>query len=114
MSRPAVRVFDARAVALGPDPVEPDAIVAGDPVATGAALARWSDGSENGVWRVEPGVFTDVEVEETFVVLDGRATIEHEGSVYELGPGSICVFAEGAQTRWTVTETILKAYVIRG
>lgn len=114
MSEPLVRVFDARAVELTPDPVEPDAIVSGDPVATSAEVARWSDGSENGVWRVEPGVFTDVEVEETFVVLAGRATIEHEGSVYELGPGSVCVFGEGAETTWTVTETLLKAYVIRG
>ena len=113
MSRRAVTVVDARAVALEPDPVDPETILAGEPNAEAGEIGRWSDGSENGVWRVEPGVFTDVEVEETFVVLSGHATIEHEGRVYDLGPGSVCVFEAGAETTWRVTETLLKVYVIR-
>ena len=56
--------------------------------------------------------FTDTEVEETFVVLEGRATVEHVGTSYELGPGSVCAFAAGAETTWIVHETLLKVYVI--
>ena len=112
--RKPVTVVDAREVELEPDPVDPETILAGSPVASAAEVAQWSGGAETGVWRIEPGVVTDVEVEETFVVLDGRATIECEGEIHELRPGSVCVFAAGAETKWTVTETLLKVYVIAG
>ena len=108
-----VTVVQMTEVALAPDPLEADAILEGEPVAKAAEVARWSDGSETGIWSISPGVVTDTEVEETFVVLSGRATLEHEGETYELGPGSVCVFQAGAETTWRVTETLLKAYVIR-
>jgi len=58
-------------------------------------------------------VVTDVEVDEVFVVLSGRATIEfEEGRILEVGPGDVAVPPEGAATRWTVHETLRKVYQI--
>lgn len=65
------------------------------------------------MWRCLPGTFDDVEVDESFVVIEGRATVECEGVRHELRPGSICVFAAGAETSWSVDETLLKVYVLR-
>ena len=94
----AVVVVQTTEVELEPDPLDPAAILEGEPEAKAAEVARWSDGSEIGVWSISPGVVTDTEVEETFVVLSGRATLEHGGEIYELGPGSVCTFQAGAET----------------
>lgn len=60
-----------------------------------------------------PGVVTDVEANELFVVVSGRATVEVEGGgTLEVGPGSACVLREGDRTTWTVHETLRKAYHI--
>jgi uncharacterized cupin superfamily protein len=56
---------------------------------------------------------TDTEVDEVFVVLQGRATLEFDGSdeVLELHPGVVGRLAAGARTRWTVTDTLRKVYI---
>ena len=64
------------------------------------------------MWRCTPGRFRDVEVDETFVVIEGRATIEFEGGKVEVGPGDVCVLSAGAETVWTVHETLLKGYAL--
>ena len=67
-----------------------------------------------GVWQHGPGVSTDVEADEVFVVLSGRATIEFdEHPTIECGPGDLVLLPAGASTRWTVHETLRKVYVIR-
>ena len=66
-----------------------------------------------GIWRCTPGTVTDVEADETFVVLSGRATIEHDGASHEVGPGDVCVLPAGAETKWTVHETLTKVFVNR-
>jgi len=56
----------------------------------------------------------DVEADEAFVVLTGRATIEVEGGpTLEVGPGDLGLLPAGARTTWTVHETLRKVYVIR-
>lgn len=66
-----------------------------------------------GIWQITPGVVTDTEADELFVVVGGRATIEVEGGdTLEVGPGSACVLREGDKTTWTVHETLRKAYHI--
>ncbi|QKV97331.1 cupin domain-containing protein [Streptomyces sp. NA02950] len=65
------------------------------------------------MWRITPGVVTDTEANELFVVVSGRATIEGEGgSVLDVRPGGRCVLREGDRTTWTVHETLRKAYHI--
>ncbi len=64
-----------------------------------------------GIWQITPGVVTDTEANELFVVVSGRAAIETDGGqVREVGPGDACALREGDRTQWTVRETLRKAY----
>lgn len=75
------------------------------------SLAR-IPGGELGLWEAAPGVETDTEVDEVFVVLAGAATVEVEGGpTLELRPGSACRLHAGDRTTWTVTETLRKLYL---
>lgn len=110
----AVSVPDLPDSDLEPEDLEPDQIVSGEPVVTGRVLWESADGRQvRGIWQITPGVVTDVEANELFVVVRGRATIEVEGGgTLEVGPGSACVLREGDKTTWTVHETLRKAYHI--
>ncbi|WP_159941018.1 MULTISPECIES: cupin domain-containing protein [unclassified Nocardiopsis] len=105
----SLHVADA---ALSPDPLDPAQIVAGDPVVTSAVLWESADGTQSrGVWQITPGVVTDTETDEMFVVLSGRATVEVEGGpTLEFGPGDVGLLREGDRTTWTVHETLRKVY----
>ncbi|GGO92609.1 cupin domain-containing protein [Wenjunlia tyrosinilytica] len=99
---------------LEPEPLDPSQIVSGTPEVTGKVLWEAEDGRQiRGIWQITPGVVTDTEADELFVVVSGRATIEIEGGdSYEVGPGDACVLREGDRTRWTIHETLRKAYHI--
>ncbi|MFI0262175.1 cupin domain-containing protein [Streptomyces sp. NPDC017056] len=99
---------------LEPEPLDPAQIISGEPVVTGKVLWESPDGKQiRGIWQITPGVVTDTEANELFVVVSGRATIEIEnGPALEVGPGDACVLREGDRTRWTVHETLRKAYHI--
>jgi uncharacterized cupin superfamily protein len=101
-------------VTLEPEPLDPAQIVSGSPVVTGAVLWESADGKQlRGIWQITPGVVTDTEANELFVVVSGRATVEVEGGdTLELGPGTAAVLREGDRTTWTVHETLRKAYHI--
>jgi hypothetical protein len=104
----------AAEVILEPEDLDPSQIVSGDPRTSGAILSRSDDGRIlRGVWECTPGVVTDVEQDELFVILEGRATVEVEGgSALELRPGVVGVLERGARTRWTVHETLRKVFQI--
>ena len=107
------RVIHAAALALDWEQVPPAQSVAGDP-RTGSAEAVSTPGIDVGVWSHTPGVSTDTEADEVFVVLSGRARIEFaDGAVLDVGPGDIGILPRGAQTTWTVHEELRKVYVIR-
>jgi uncharacterized cupin superfamily protein len=122
----SVTTFDLRApfaldvadAALTEYPLAPEQILAGDPRVSSLTLHESVDPAtgrtvERGVWQITPGVVTDVEADELFVVLTGRATIAFaDGQILEVGPGSVAVLPEGAVTRWTVHETLRKVYQI--
>ena len=107
----AVSVADA---VLTPDELDPASIVSGDPRTASLVLDERPGAErtvERGIWEITPGVVTDVEADEMFVVLSGRATIEiQDGPTLEVGPGDVAVLPEGAVTRWTVHETLRKVY----
>lgn len=107
-----MQVHHVAAMALEPDALEPDQVVAGTPDVRAAVLA--SDGVvERGVWEITPGTVTDVEADELFVVISGRATIEVEdGPTLEVGPGDAVVLEAGARTCWTIHETLRKVYQV--
>jgi uncharacterized protein len=105
----AVPVADAELTVDGPDPLS---VIAGNPVTSSLVLAE-SDTAERGIWQITPGTVTDVEADEMFVVISGRATIAVEGGpVFDVGPGDVCVLSEGDRTTWTVHETLRKVYQI--
>jgi uncharacterized cupin superfamily protein len=107
------RVVPGLAAALHPDPLDPAQVVSGDPRVSSLGLVD-EEGLAIGVWEHSPGVSSDVEVDEVFVVLAGRATIEVEGGpTLEVGPGDVGQLEAGARTRWTVHGTLRKVYVTR-
>lgn len=107
-----------RAVALADSeldaaPLAPEQVVDGDPEVRVLALHA-ADDLEVGVWQHGTGVSTDVEADEVFVVLSGRATVEVEGGpTLQVGPGDVGLLTAGARTTWTVHETLRKVYVVR-
>jgi len=110
--QPPVISIGAAEAPLEPDPLDPEQVLEGDPQTSAYVLATGPDGEESGVWRCTPGRFRDVEADETFVVLEGRATIEYDGGRVEVGPGDVCTLAAGIETVWTVHETLLKGFRI--
>ncbi len=111
-------VVSPASVELAEEPLDPDTVIDGDPRTSAGeiAAAPLADGTtmETGIWSCTPGVVTDVEADETFMVLSGHALIEHAGESHEVGPGDVCVLPAGAETKWTVYETLTKVYVTFG
>ncbi|WEO94049.1 cupin domain-containing protein [Streptomyces sp. FXJ1.172] len=99
---------------LESDPLDPAQIVAGNPEVTAKVLWESPDGRQiRGIWQITPGVVTDTEADELFVVISGSATIEVEGGpTLTVGPGDMGVLRAGDRTTWTVHETLRKAYAI--
>jgi uncharacterized cupin superfamily protein len=98
---------------LPESPLDPVKVVSGEPV---VRLAEIHDADDLGIgiWQHGVGVSTDVEVDEVFVVLSGRATIEVDGGpTLEVGPGDVGHYPAGTRTTWTVHETLRKVYVVR-
>ncbi len=97
---------------LEPLPLDPEQILAGAPATFGVTLFE-RDGVECGVWEITPGVVTDTEEQEVFLVISGSATIEIEdGPTLRVGPGDIGALRRGDRTTWRVHETLRKLYVI--
>jgi hypothetical protein len=104
----------AAELALDEDELPAEQVLEGDLRVRSRALWTSPDGAiETGVWEITPGVSTDVEADETFVVLSGAATVEVEGGpALELAPGVVGGFAAGARTVWRVRETLRKVYTV--
>ncbi|MEU3841070.1 cupin domain-containing protein [Streptomyces sp. NPDC028635] len=107
----ALHVPDADLV---PEPLDAAQIVSGSPEVTGKVVWESEDGRQvRGIWQITPGVVTDTEADEMFVVLSGSATVEVEdGPTLHVGPGDMAVLREGDRTTWTVHETLRKVYAI--
>jgi uncharacterized cupin superfamily protein len=106
--------LDAAGLELEPGELSDDQIIEGAPSVAERALWTSVDGRrESGVWEITVGVSTDVEAEEVFVVVSGRARVEVEGGpVLELSPGVVGAFAAGDRTVWRVSETLRKVYTV--
>lgn len=104
---------DAAALRLSHAPLPADEVQEGSPTTASALLSTIGD-TEIGVWEMTPGTASDVEADEVFVVLSGRATIAFDDPRLpdlEVGPGSVVRLGEGQRTVWTVSETLRKIYV---
>lgn len=85
--------------------------VAGSPTTATAELGSFK-GVEYGIWEMTPGTSTDIETDEVFVVVSGRARIEFpdDGYSIEVAAGDLVRLATGQHTVWHVTETLRKVY----
>ena len=94
------------------DPVAADQVVDGAPT-TGFTTVTTFGELEVGVWEMTVGAMQDVESDEFFVVIAGRATVTFDADdrVMNLSVGSVARLAAGEHTVWTVTETIRKVYI---
>lgn len=73
------------------------------------------EGIRSGVWEVTPGSFrsTRPQYHEMCQIVSGSATIEEEdGTTFEVQAGSLFITPEGWTGRWTVHETLRKAWVV--
>jgi uncharacterized protein len=106
--RPRLLAPDAAIVALADaDPV------AGEPRSAAMALETLAD-VEVGIWEIDPGVARDVEADEVFVVLSGRAEVALDsGELLALEPGTVVRLYAGDRTTWTVHERLRKLYLSR-
>ena len=91
----------------------PDAGLADDPDGTTRWVALEETGAgEVGIWEIDPGTATDVESDEVFVVLSGRATVSVGGwPDVTVGPGDVVRLRAGAATTWVVAERLRKVYL---
>ena len=82
-----------------------------------APVAGWVqvgsiEGAAVGIWEHSVGTSGDVEEDEVFVVLSGRATVTEEGcDPVDFGPGDIGHLTAGTRTTWVVHETLRKIWV---
>ncbi len=99
---------------LDPGELDPASVLEGTPEVTEATLWTSEDGRIiRGVWQITEGTVTDVEADELFVVVSGKATVAVEGGpTLELAPGVLGVLARGARTTWIVHETLRKVFQI--
>ena len=95
---------DVLGSALTPD--EPNALDT-------AAAALVSIGElEVGLWEAGPGVDSDVEVDEIFLVLSGAGSVSFaDGSRLDLHPGVLVRLHAGDETIWEITQRLRKLYL---
>ncbi len=108
-------VTNAASVALTHEAVPDEQRLAGTPTTAAVELGAFGD-AEIGIWEMSVGTMSDVETDEVFVVLSGRATVELEpggpdAETIEIAAGSVVRLAGGTRTVWTVTETLRKVYI---
>lgn len=108
-----ITVVNAAAATVPTGPLAADYVRSGRPE-SGVVDLPAPPGLEVGIWEHTVGSSTDVEVDEVFVVISGRATITvGDQPPVEIGPGDVVTLAEGTETRWTIYEALRKVYVTR-
>jgi len=92
--------------------VPPTQVVSGNPRVGTTQLGQLGEHTI-GVWEISPGISTDIESEEFFIVLFGQATVAFSNGrpPLRLNAGSVGHLAVGTETTWTVTETLRKVYL---
>ncbi|MEV4127206.1 cupin domain-containing protein [Nocardia sp. NPDC049707] len=105
---------DAVAAPLDRSPLPEDQVISGPEPTVGNLSLGALAGVSVGIWEIGPSVTRDVEADEMFVVLTGSATVSFEDGTPDLTlrPGTVARLASGQRTRWAVTETLRKIYVL--
>jgi len=97
------------------EPLEPDGVSVALAGASRALVEVGAPGEasvEVGLWEAGPGIDTDVEADEVFLVLSGAGTVTFaDGSALDLRPGVLVRLHEGDLTTWRITERLRKLYL---
>ena len=111
---PRISIDDAATVELIHLPFPLEKVIEGTPTVGIVVLGRFND-NDYGVWELTPGTVRDNEENEVAIILSGRATLEANGEKpRELVPGTVLRLEAGAETIWTVTETLRKVWFTNG
>lgn len=91
----------------------PEQVISGV-ASVGITQIDFSPKQEIGIWEISPSITVDVETDEVFVVIAGRATVtfEHSGEQMPLSPGVVAKLTAGTRTTWNVTERLRKVYFL--
>jgi uncharacterized protein len=115
MSRPVVFAAPAD-IELGPNPLNPDWIIEGKPVARAKRLAESADGTSSVMaWSCTPGRFEwHYAVDETVHIISGEVFVtDDQGKIHRLGPGDMAFFPAGSRSVWQVTKEVRKLAMCR-
>ncbi len=101
-------------VSLTKDDLDPSKIISGNPEVFSAVMSTSYNGRiVRGIWKCTEGTVIDVEQDEMFTILEGRATVIIEGgATLELRPGVMGELKKGDKTTWIIHEALLKTFQI--
>lgn len=108
------KASESSAVNLEYSSIDPSKVVSpAAGITTGFAVIGETDKLKTGVWSHPVGVSTDVEVDEVFVVLEGRGrVILKDGRILQLQPGVVGTLIAGEETRWEIDEPLKKIWIV--
>ena len=114
--RPSIVMATAATVELEPEPIPPDWILSGSPVARCKNLVRSRDWTSTVVvWDCTAGRFHwHYSQDESMLVISGEAFLLLEnGEERRYGPGDVGFFPAGTTCTWRVADYIRKVAVVR-
>lgn len=66
-----------------------------------------------GLWEHSVGISIDVEVDEVFVILEGKGrVILKSGEVLHLEKGTVGTLKAGEESRWEIDEPLKKVWIM--
>jgi uncharacterized cupin superfamily protein len=111
-----VLIVTAGSVELEPEPIRPDWIMSGSPVARCKRMVRSRDRTSHiVVWDCTPGSFKwHYGMDEAIVVISGECfMINEKGEERRFGPGDLGFFPAGTSCTWRITQTLRKVAVLK-
>ena len=115
LSKSVVTAIPATVV-LEPEPIPPEWIVSGSPIARCKKLVRSPDRTSHiVVWDCTPGSFTwYYGMDEAIVIISGEAFMTNEkGEERRFGAGDFIFLPAGTRCTWRITQTLRKVGVLK-
>jgi uncharacterized cupin superfamily protein len=111
----AINSFESSRSDLGPEPINPDWILEGNPVARASRFSESPDGKLiTGMWDCTAGKFRWIYwFDEIVHILEGEVRVDDGRRVHVLVPGSTAYFPSRLATVWEVPKYVKKMFVLR-
>jgi uncharacterized cupin superfamily protein len=111
----SVSSFETSRSDLPPEPIPPDWIQEGAPVARAVRLTESPDGKLfTGIWDCTAGKFRWIYwFDEIVHILEGEVRVDDGTKTHVLVPGSAAYFPSGLETVWVVPKYVKKMFVLR-